>query len=72
MCSMGSTPFIFIYHAFVTYALFTLFGKGVIPNTLPWLLLYSVIIVTMMLTMSQWKFLSWLLNPISRMIRKYE
>lgn len=63
------TLLIFIYHAFATYALFLLFGKGLIPSSWPWLLLYSAVILVILLFISRWNVFTWLLNPISSLAK---
>lgn len=64
------TLFIYVYHSFATYSLFYLFQKGIIPSTFIFLLLYSAFILAVLLILSKWNVLSWVLNPMTSIKKK--
>lgn len=68
-----TTMIIYIYHYFITRLICKpLMVTGVIPDSLPFLLLYTFIIVLLLIITSHLQIITWLLNPISNIINRKE
>lgn len=64
------TLFIYMYHAVILSWQNIVIDKFNLPTNLPYWLLYTVIVMGVILLMSKAKFFHWLLNPISKFIKK--